>query len=499
MKIAICISGFIRTWEFTKNSFKYLLCKDKTHEIDIFVNTYNQNYFEHSAGLEDVFYTSEEIHKMFEGFNVKNIVIENRNDIHADIVKENAKFMSCVNNQNEIKESSDVNAKSYNTGVRILDQIRKVERCFDLKREYEKKNNFKYDLAVKTRFDILYKTSPVWEYIKEGTLYTETDTTGGYPHDCVTFGKNSDMDKYSLRYSSINELIFTHNSDICAHDTFATIARINNLKIERNFIFAVILRSINRFHKIWEGTVDINELNDINLKKTLIKSLFADKVIFNNENLVLNSSIETNIILVSSMINITNKQMTIFSAEERLSQTLNTLKTIRDKIPNPIIILLEGSNINTEFIHTLYKHVDHLILYSYDEKIDSYVNNMNKSFGEVYKLLSVVNKLQTYDFNKIFKISGRYYLNENFNINNFTDEFISGKIINSAFFTSLYSVPKKEFVEYKNLLELFLKNNIPWVDIEHHIHNFYKNIKNVKNIDVIGLEGYYTYGVEGKW
>jgi len=499
MKIAICISGFIRTWEFTKNSFKYLLCKDKTHEIDIFVHTYNQNYFEQSAGLENVFYTSEDIYKMFEGFNIKNIIIENRDDIHGEIVKENAKFMNCVNNQNQIKESSDVNAKSYNTGVRILDQLRKLEKCFDLKREYEKKNSFKYDLAVKTRFDILYKTSPVWEYIKEGTLYTETDTTGGYPHDCVTFGKNTDMDKYSLRYSTINELIFKYNSDICAHGTFATIAKINNLAIERNFIFAVLLRSINRFHKIWEGTVNINELNDIELKKTLIKSLFADKVLFNHENLILNSNKESNIILVSSMINISGMPRTIFTPEERLSQTLSTLKNVRDKIPNSIIILLEGSNISTEFMHALYKYVDHLILYSYDPEINFYVNNPNKSFGEVYKLLSVVNKLQKYDFDKIFKISGRYYLNENFNINNFTNESISGKIIGDAFFTSLYSVPKKEFVEYKRLLELFLQNNCPSIDIEHHIQYFYKNIKNVENIDVIGLEGYYTHGVKGKW
>lgn len=496
MRIAICISGFIRTWEFTKNSFEYLLCKDKTHEIDIFVNTYNQNYFELSAGLEDITYTKEQIYKMFEGFNVKSIIIENRDDIHNDLIKENEKFIHCTNNKCKIQESSSINAKSYNTGVRILDQIRKVERCFDLKREYEKKNNFKYDLAVKTRFDILYKTSPVWEYIKEGTLYTETDTTGGYPHDCVTFGKNIDMDKYSLRYSTINELVFTYNSDICAHDTFATIAKINNLTIERNFIFAVLLRSINRFHKIWEGTVNINELNDIELKKTLIKSLFADKLLFNHENLILNSNNESNIILVSSMINISGMPRTIFTPEERLSQTLNTLKNIRDKIPNSIIILLEGSNISTEFMHVLYKHVDHLILYSYDPEINFYVNNPNKSFGEVYKLLSVVNKLQKYDFDKIFKISGRYYLNENFNISNFTNESISGKIIDGGFFTALYSVPKKELIEYKNILELFLINKISYIDIEHHIYSSYKNLK---NIDVIGVEGFFTYGVKGEW
>jgi hypothetical protein len=238
---------------------------------------------------------------------------------------------------------------------------------------------------------------------------------------------------------------------------------------------------------------------------------------------------------------------TFFTPEERLLQTLNTFKTIRDKIPNSIIILLEGSNISTEVMYTLYKYVDRLILYSYDPKIHFYVNNPNKSFGEVYMLLEIANKLQNYDFNKIFKITGRYYLNENFNINNFSDEFISGKIVNhedfqkekdrfaeqarelnreiikkshfterdrllseillkqqnyqidklnEAFITSLYSVPKKELIEYKNLLELFIVNNFQWVDIEHHIHSFYKNIK---NIDTVGVEGVYAYGGKCMW
>jgi hypothetical protein len=497
MRIAICISGFIRTWEFTKNSFKNLLCKDKTYEIDIFVHTYEQNYFECSSGLQDVIYTQEEIYKMFEGFNVKNIIIENRDEIHCDIIAENMKFMGCLNNQQQIKESSDVNSKSYSLGIRILDQIRKIERCFDLKREYEKKNNFKYDVTVKTRFDILYKTSPVWEYIKEGTIYTETDTTGGYPHECVIFGKNSDMDKYSLMYSTINELIFTHNSDICAHSTFATIAKINNLNIESNFIFAVVLRSITHFHKIFEGTVNINQLNDIELKKTLIKSLFGDKVLFYNDNLNLNSNSKSNIVLVSSMINTLDKKRNVFSPEERFLQTLNTLKTIRDKIPNSIIILLEGSNIDTLYIYELSKHVDKLILFSYDPNIDVYVNHFNKSFGEVYKLWSTFNKLEQYDFNKIFKISGRYYLNEYFDIRYFKDDFLSGKVINDVFYTVLYSVPKKIFLEFKNILELFLINNISQLDIEHHLYSYFKNINHINFLGVGGCET--SSRIESSW
>ena len=76
MKIAICISGFIRTWENTKDSFIHTLCKDVTP--DVFVHTYNQNYFECSAGKEDIIYSDDDIRDMFTDCNVKEIVIENR-------------------------------------------------------------------------------------------------------------------------------------------------------------------------------------------------------------------------------------------------------------------------------------------------------------------------------------------------------------------------------------------------------------------------------------
>lgn len=54
MRIAICLSGFIRTWEFTKWSLLNILCRDI--EYDIFVHTYKQNYFEYSAGQQNVIY-----------------------------------------------------------------------------------------------------------------------------------------------------------------------------------------------------------------------------------------------------------------------------------------------------------------------------------------------------------------------------------------------------------------------------------------------------------
>ena len=138
----------------------------------------------------------------------------------------------------------------------------------------------------------------------------------------------------------------------------------------------------------------------------------------------------------------------------------------------------------------LYTYVDHLILYFNVPNISYFLNHWNKSWGEVYKLSHIVNKLENYSFNKLFKITGRYRLNDNFNIDNFSSEFISGKKLHDAFYTMLYCVPKIQIHEYKNILKSFLQLKETWIDIEHHMYVQ----KNIKEIYLLGIDAIYACG-----
>jgi len=479
MKIAICISGFIRTWEHTKMSFIHTLCKGVTP--DIFIHTYNQNYFQYSAGKEDIIYTDDEIREMFADFNVKAIKIENRDNILPELIEQNGKFSNCWMNNQFIPESSCKTSQQVNSGLRILDQVRKIEESFELKNKYEIENNFKYDIVVKTRFDILYLSSPKWDIITDSNIFTEVGGTGGYPHDQVTFGTGKDMDLYSKRYSRIDEIINVHNSDMCAHDTFRVICNINNINITPGIIYSVLLRNENEFHKLWEGTVHISTLTDISLKQLLIKNMFPNKILYENDNLDIETTDDSIIFCITSMIHLTN-DMSTNSSEDRLQQTLETIKSIKEKVPKALIILLEGSNISSYEISKLYPNVNKIMLFESEES-KCYFNT--KSYGEVYKLLTISKKLENIPFNKVFKISGRYYLNDNFNIDNFGSD-ITGNIIKDEYLLNiLYSVDKNIFIHYKNLFTHLINNNITY-DIEHYL--FLSDLK-INTIEKLGVSG----------
>jgi hypothetical protein len=239
MKVAICLSGFIRTWEYSKVSFIKNLLQDL--DCDIFIHTYKQNYYEYSSHKKDVIYTEDEIKQMFDGLNVKSIVIEDRDVVKEQIESESKKYEDITNYKIRIKESSDEADNYVNLGIRIYDQLRKINLCNQLRKDYQVKNNVKYDLIVKSRFDVLYIDKINWSlFTEENIAYNGTDGCGGFPDDLVAIGKEKPMNAYMDRFLNLDKMCFSvvnkneinyinwynhHNDTVfpikefCAHDT----------------------------------------------------------------------------------------------------------------------------------------------------------------------------------------------------------------------------------------------------------------------------------------
>ena len=137
MKLAICLPGFIRTWEKSKPSFLKNLVQN--HDCDLFVHTYNQNYFEYSSNKKDVLYTDNEIISMFDGFNLRKIEIEDREEIRESLERESEKYKDIRNYSINIKESSGGKDNYINLGIRIYDQLRKIYLVNKLRKEYQEK------------------------------------------------------------------------------------------------------------------------------------------------------------------------------------------------------------------------------------------------------------------------------------------------------------------------------------------------------------------------
>src|ERR1700730_3933104 len=241
MKIAICFSGFLRTWQFNKDSFINVFCKglNLQTDVDIFVHTYLQNIYEHSSNLPNCTFTEEEIKKMFEGLPVKQFIFEDRTPefIKETLIESSAKYAHvdryCV---------PKLEAGTYlPAGIQAYDQLRVIKLINDARIEYENKNNIKYNLVVRSRFDLYYHTSPDWnQKLMDGKMYTEQGATAGYPHDCVCICTPNVMNNcYAGRFELLDEICPEDCSDemiFCVHQILTCAMQIK--KIEIGYPFA---------------------------------------------------------------------------------------------------------------------------------------------------------------------------------------------------------------------------------------------------------------------
>lgn len=100
-----------------------------------------------------------------------------------------------------------------------------------------------------------------------------------------------------------------------------------------------------------------------------------------------------------------------FSAEDRIQQTYKTIESIKEKIPGSYIILVDnGDSDPKEFLE------DKVDKYQYigNRKFVQKAALKNKSFGEAVLMLYALPYARKGNF--IFKISGRYYLNDKFEL-----------------------------------------------------------------------------------
>lgn len=216
MKIAICISGFLRTWDINRVIFeKYVLGESNEHEFDIFIHTYKQNYYEYSSKKDDVIYTEDEIINKFAGLPVKKIVIEDREIVDPQNIENSKRFIEGkYQYDTPIPESSDTNSKTTKLGLRLYDQLRKVNLCNELRKDYEKENSIQYDCVMRTRFDVLYYHLIDWNRCIDGKVHIDIGSTGGQPPDMVHIGTPYVVDICAGRFKYLDKFLLPTESDL---------------------------------------------------------------------------------------------------------------------------------------------------------------------------------------------------------------------------------------------------------------------------------------------
>jgi len=173
-------------------------------------------------------------------------------------------------------------------------------------------------------------------------------------------------------------------------------------------------------------------------------------------------------IIITSVINTNSSSYyyaprSLFTAEERYNQTLNTIKTVRSFIPDSDIFLIEGSVIPDEWENKIKCIVNHYINNSNSLSSKKLIDCNLKGAGEAIQIIDTLNYIQdiSKEYSHIFKISGRYYLNESFNLNKFLHNkptFCRGSYgFNLEILsTVLISIPKEHINKFINVLNDFI-------------------------------------------
>lgn len=217
-----------------------------------------------------------------------------------------------------------------------------------------------------------------------------------------------------------------------------------------------------------------------------------------------------------------NSKFGVFTPEQRLSQTIDTIKSIRAKLPDAKIVVMEccGTPPTQEQHDQLVSASDLFIDYSRDPDVQALYDNDNwdvvKNGTEIMvfgRLLNLLNNDQWFTLqgiDRIHKMSGRYILNDYFDPETYEQTEVKSKFVIGPKYQSqfpievtqvplqymarLWSWPASKITNaikvYEDSLVFFAErlSQGGYVDIEHVLYKFLPP-EQVHEIQNLGVEG----------
>lgn len=213
-----------------------------------------------------------------------------------------------------------------------------------------------------------------------------------------------------------------------------------------------------------------------------------------------------NLVLITSIIDMPNKPFnytnvrSVFTREQRFNDTKKTIQSIKQFIPNLKILTVECSNLLKNEIDFFKENCDYFINLYENKSLHDNIFGLSKSLGEGTMTIKAIEFIYKNDikFDNFIKISGRYWLSDTFDYNNFNNNKIVIKKINNDkknILTAMYKIP----YNILPLLQKFLSNNLEIMRkcIGYEILYGYfikfiekENISEISYLNVMGVQGY---------
>jgi len=139
----------------------------------------------------------------------------------------------------------------------------------------------------------------------------------------------------------------------------------------------------------------------------------------------------SHLFIVTSAI---NSQISVIPMEERYKDTFQTIESIRQKVPDSIILLSESSPqpVSEEYVKELSSKVDYMLLTSRNPDVVQLGLQAQKSPAECYSMflsIDFIENLKLPNIQRVFKITGRGKFTDDFNIDYYNTQDVVGKFV----------------------------------------------------------------------
>jgi len=198
MRIAICFSGFARTYKKCMEAqFRYLLHSPSIYNYDIFISTWNKlghaSNWQHSIDLKD-------------DLDIENITtIYSPKSIKIDNVEEKLGIKTTLPLESQVVPGI--------VPSRSLSMFYKIKQCNELRLAYEKSEGIQYDLVVRIRLDVILHEKLDWSSFCKNTLHVSHsdwlgvgDQGSHVINDTFGFGTPHVMNVYASTYDNVEVL-----------------------------------------------------------------------------------------------------------------------------------------------------------------------------------------------------------------------------------------------------------------------------------------------------
>lgn len=193
MKVAVCLSGFMRCYKATFPSLSHLLLKPL--QVDLFISTWDvagHSYRHWSNGKEPEEHIFAKNLKEVYGEHLKGL-----NIVPLDIEKTTPNWIKAM--------KGSVQARTMMR--RVTSMYYHLNKANALKKSYERVNRLKYDVVIRLRSDLLFKY-PLLPWITEGDfrpglVHTSVYERYGILNDQFMYGDSKTMDRVAGIYKAI--------------------------------------------------------------------------------------------------------------------------------------------------------------------------------------------------------------------------------------------------------------------------------------------------------